>query len=165
MNSFEQFCINYCNEKLHELFIELTLRSEQEEYERESIVWDPIEFFDNKQICLLIEAKPVGIIDILDEECAMPGKADDQTFLKKLSSRFIKHPNYECSETNKERWLTLKDEFVIKHYAGYVTYSVSGFVNKNKNDLYRNFYEVNLFQVIFSLLKYSRNIQIYIQMK
>ena len=64
-NSFEQFCINYCNEKLHELFIELTLKSEQEEYAREGIFWEPVEFFDNKDICLLIEAKPIGIIDIL----------------------------------------------------------------------------------------------------
>lgn len=64
-NSFEQFCINYCNEKLHQLFIELTLKSEQEEYQREEIDWQPITYFDNKPICSLIESKPLGIIDIL----------------------------------------------------------------------------------------------------
>ncbi len=84
------------------------------------------------------------MIDVLDEECAMPGKADDETLLSKMSTRFIKHAHYECSQTNKDKWLTLRNEFVIKHYAGDVTYSVAGFINKNKNDLYRNFYEVGV---------------------
>eukprot|EP00122_Pirum_gemmata_P005842 Pgem_evm1s5333 len=56
-NSFEQMCINYCNEKLQQLFIQLTLRSEQEEYNKEGIEWTPIEYFDNQIICMLIEQK------------------------------------------------------------------------------------------------------------
>ena len=61
-NSFEQLCINYCNEKLQQLFIELTLKSEQDEYSREGIEWEPVTFFDNKIICDLIEEKHKGNI-------------------------------------------------------------------------------------------------------
>eukprot|EP00061_Rhincodon_typus_P004792 g23445.t1 len=62
---FEQFCINYCNEKLQQLFIELTLKSEQEEYEAEGIAWEPVQYFNNKIICDLVEEKHKGIISIL----------------------------------------------------------------------------------------------------
>lgn len=58
--SFEQFCINFCNEKLQQLFIQLTLKSEQEEYLREGIAWENIEYFNNKIICDLIEEKYKG---------------------------------------------------------------------------------------------------------
>ena len=61
-NSFEQLCINYCNEKLQQLFIELTLRMEQDEYRREGISWEPVTYFDNKIICDLIEEKHKGTI-------------------------------------------------------------------------------------------------------
>lgn len=59
--SFEQFCINFCNEKLQQLFIQLTLKQEQEEYLKEGIEWEPVEFFNNKVICDLIEEKHKGI--------------------------------------------------------------------------------------------------------
>ncbi|PFX32989.1 Unconventional myosin-Ic [Stylophora pistillata] len=65
-NSFEQFCINYCNEKLQQLFIELTLNEEQEEYRKEGIKWEKVEFFDNKIICDLIEARHQGVIALLE---------------------------------------------------------------------------------------------------
>lgn len=65
LRSFEQFCINYCNEKLQQLFVELTLRSEQEEYEREGIEWETIQYFDNKVICNLIEEKHKGTLFIV----------------------------------------------------------------------------------------------------
>lgn len=58
--SFEQFCINYCNEKLQQLFIELTLKSEQEEYLKEGIEWEPVKYFNNTIICNLIEEKHKG---------------------------------------------------------------------------------------------------------
>ncbi|KAK3084998.1 hypothetical protein FSP39_022632 [Pinctada imbricata] len=99
VNSFEQFCINYCNEKLQQLFIELTLKSEQEEYQREGIAWEPVEYFNNKIICDLVEAKPVGIITIMDEECLRPGDPTDQTFLDKLSENLRLHPHFVSHTT------------------------------------------------------------------
>ena len=64
-NGFEQFCINYCNEKLHQLFIELTLKSEQDDYARECIPWEPVSYFDNRLICDLVELKPISLIDLM----------------------------------------------------------------------------------------------------
>src|SRR5688572_11408456 len=69
-NGFEQFCINYVNEKLQQIFIELTLKAEQEEYTNEGIKWEPIKYFNNKVVCDLIESmKPPGIFPNLDDVC------------------------------------------------------------------------------------------------
>uniref|UniRef100_A0AAX7U806 Myosin Ic, paralog b n=1 Tax=Astatotilapia calliptera TaxID=8154 RepID=A0AAX7U806_ASTCA len=91
---FEQFCINYCNEKLQQLFIELTLKSEQDEYEAEGITWEPVQYFNNKIICDLVEEKFKGIISILDEECLRPGDASDLTFLEKLEDTVGGHAHF-----------------------------------------------------------------------
>ena len=72
-NSFEQFVINYCNEKLQQIFIQLTLKSEQEEYVREGIAWTHIDYFNNEVICELIEANSGGLLAILDDACLRPG--------------------------------------------------------------------------------------------
>eukprot|EP01097_Dermamoeba_algensis_P009393 TRINITY_DN660_c0_g1_i10.p1 TRINITY_DN660_c0_g1~~TRINITY_DN660_c0_g1_i10.p1 ORF type:complete len:779 (+),score=206.65 TRINITY_DN660_c0_g1_i10:954-3290(+) len=135
-NSFEQFCINHCNEKLQQVFIELTLKSEQEEYVREGIEWTPVKYFDNKTICELIEKKPMGIISLLDESCLI-ANSSDQAFLEKLDKYFAKHDHYESFLTAKDK--TIKSgEFRLKHYAGDVSYDVSGFIDKNKDTLWRD---------------------------
>ncbi|RMZ97229.1 unconventional myosin-Ic isoform X2 [Brachionus plicatilis] len=144
-NGFEQFCINYCNEKLHELFIELTLKSEQEEYTAEEIIWEPIDYFNNKIICNLIEQKPISIIDFMDEECLRPGEPNDITFLDKLADYFIKHPHFECiKSTRKSIKFIKRNEFVIKHYAGTVLYNVENFLDKNNNLIFKNLKELIL---------------------
>ena len=100
-NSFEQFCINYCNEKLQQLFIELTLKTEQEEYQREGIEWEEVKYFNNAIICEMIDMNTTGMIALLDEECLRPGDATDQTYLDKLNSRFRGHAHYESRETSR----------------------------------------------------------------
>ena len=65
LSSFEQFCINYCNEKLQQLFIELTLKTEQEEYQTEGIQWTPVDFFNNK-VCIVLSAISVILIVLVD---------------------------------------------------------------------------------------------------
>lgn len=77
-SSFEQLCINYCNEKLQQLFIELVLKQEQEEYQREGIQWQHIDYFNNKIIVDLIEAQHKGVLAILDEACLSVGKVTDE---------------------------------------------------------------------------------------
>ena len=87
-NGFEQFCINFVNEKLQQIFINLTLKAEQEEYHAEGIKWKEIEYFNNKVVCDLIEEKrPIGIMCVLDDVCATlhaQGDGADQKLLAKL---------------------------------------------------------------------------------
>uniref|UniRef100_A0A3Q0SGY0 Myosin IH n=1 Tax=Amphilophus citrinellus TaxID=61819 RepID=A0A3Q0SGY0_AMPCI len=135
VNSFEQFCINYCNEKLQQLFIQLTLKSEQEEYEAEGIEWEPVQFFNNKIICDLIEEKHRGIISVLDEECLRPGDATDLTFLERLEEMMGNHPHFVTHKlADKMTRKTLeRGDFRLLHYAGEVTYCVVG--KRNHNEL------------------------------
>ncbi|KAJ3589450.1 hypothetical protein NHX12_010295 [Muraenolepis orangiensis] len=143
-NSFEQFCINYCNEKLQQLFIELTLRSEQAEYEAEGIAWEAVQYFDNKVICDLIEEKHKGIISILDEECVRPGETCDLSFLEKLEDTLGGHAHFTSHKlaNGKTRRVMSREEFRLLHYAGDVNYNVSGFLDKNNDALYRSLKEV-----------------------
>uniref|UniRef100_A0A3B3YEK4 Myosin IHb n=1 Tax=Poecilia mexicana TaxID=48701 RepID=A0A3B3YEK4_9TELE len=141
---FEQFCINYCNEKLQQLFIQLTLKSEQEEYELEGIEWEPVPFFNNKIICDLVEEKFRGIISLLDEECLRPGEATDLTFLEKMEEKIGGHPHFvthKLADKNTRKTLE-RGDFRLLHYAGEVTYCVVGFLDKNNDLLYRSGKEV-----------------------
>ncbi|KAI5635816.1 myosin head (motor domain) domain-containing protein [Phthorimaea operculella] len=139
-NSFEQFCINFCNEKLQQLFIQLTLKSEQEEYQREGIEWEPVEYFNNIIICDLIEVRHKGIISILDDECLRPGDATDLSFLEKMSQQLDGHPHFKSHRKVDSRTQKLmgRDEFCLVHYAGEVTYNVNSFLEKNNDLLFRD---------------------------
>lgn len=130
-NSFEQLCINYVNEKLQQIFIQLTLKTEQEEYAREQIQWTPINYFDNKIVCELIEEKrPPGVFAALNDACATahadPGAAD-QTFVQRLNA-LASNPHFQPRQ----------GQFVIKHYAGDVSYAVEGMTDKNKDQLLKD---------------------------
>ena len=134
-NGFEQFCINFVNEKLQQYFIELTLKAEQEEYKEEGISWTPIEYFNNKIVCELIEGKnPPGIFSVLDDVCATmhAGEDDaDRKFLGKLVGGFNRHAHFRGGGS----------QFTIKHYAGDVTYTVDEFSDKNKDTLFPDIVE------------------------
>ncbi|XP_073329671.1 unconventional myosin-Ib isoform X1 [Pagrus major] len=153
-NSFEQFIINYCNEKLQQIFIELTLREEQEEYIREGIEWTNIEYFNNATICDLIENNQTGILAMLDEECLRPGTVTDETFLDKLNTICAEHQHFESRLSKK----FLTDHslphscFRIQHYAGKVLYRAEGFVDKNNDLLYRDLSQA-MYKATQSLIK------------
>uniref|UniRef100_A0AAR2LS03 Myosin ID n=1 Tax=Pygocentrus nattereri TaxID=42514 RepID=A0AAR2LS03_PYGNA len=139
-NSFEQFCINYCNEKLQQLFIQLVLKQEQEEYQREGIPWKHIDYFNNQIIVDLVELQHKGIFSVLDEACMNVGKVTDEMFLQALNSKLAKHAHYtsrKLSPTDKS--LEFDRDFRIRHYAGDVVYSVLGFIDKNKDTLFQDF--------------------------
>uniref|UniRef100_A0A8C8SX46 Myosin IG n=1 Tax=Pelusios castaneus TaxID=367368 RepID=A0A8C8SX46_9SAUR len=139
-NSFEQFCINYCNEKLQQLFIELILRQEQEEYQREGIEWQHVEYFNNQIIVDLVEQPHKGIIPILDEACLSGGRVTDALFLESMNTRLGKHPHYTSRKLcATDKSMEFGRDFRIKHYAGDVTYSVEGFIDKNKDTLFQDF--------------------------
>uniref|UniRef100_A0A7N8X9N7 Osteoclast-stimulating factor 1 n=1 Tax=Mastacembelus armatus TaxID=205130 RepID=A0A7N8X9N7_9TELE len=136
-NGFEQFCINFVNEKLQQIFIELTLKAEQDEYVQEGIKWTPIEYFNNKVVCDLIESKvnPPGIMSILDDVCATmhaKGEGADQTLLQKLQGQIGSHEHF--SSWNRG--------FVVHHYAGKVSYDVSGFCERNRDVLFSDIIEL-----------------------
>lgn len=125
-NSFEQFCINYANEKLQQQFNQHVFKLEQAEYEREEISWVRIDFYDN-QLCIdLIECHP-GIIDYLDEQCKT-GRGTDVNWLERMR---------ECKQLQHSEHLLLprvRDaSFTVKHFASNVTYRVDGFIEKNKD--------------------------------
>ncbi|XP_023026534.2 unconventional myosin 61F [Leptinotarsa decemlineata] len=142
-NSFEQLCINYCNEKLQQLFIDLTLKSEQDEYEKEGIIWQHIDYFDNKIICDLIEEKHKGMVAFMDEECLRPGEPSDTTLLAKLNTHLSHHPHYishEKADLKLQKTMG-RDEFRLVHYAGAVNYKIGSFIEKNNDLLFRDLRE------------------------
>ncbi|XP_038044734.1 unconventional myosin-Id-like [Patiria miniata] len=139
-NSFEQFCINYCNEKLQQLFIMLVLKQEQEEYQREGIEWVTVEYFNNRIICDLVEEPHKGIMSVLDEACLNVGKVTDQMFLEAMNQKLANHPHYTSRALEPaDKSLDHNRDFRIRHYAGDVLYDVNGFIYKNKDTLYQDF--------------------------
>uniref|UniRef100_A0AAQ4PJB7 Myosin, heavy chain 10, non-muscle n=1 Tax=Gasterosteus aculeatus aculeatus TaxID=481459 RepID=A0AAQ4PJB7_GASAC len=135
LNSFEQMCINYTNEKLQQLFNHTMFVLEQEEYQREGIEWSFIDFGLDLQPCIdLIErpANPPGVLALLDEECWFP-KATDKTFVDKLVQEQGTHTKFQ-----KPRQLKDKADFCIMHYAGKVDYKADEWLMKNMDPLNDN---------------------------
>lgn len=123
-NSFEQFCINYANEKLQQQFNQHVFKLEQEEYVREKIDWTFIDFYDNQPCIDLIE-KPLGILDLLDEECRVP-KGADQAWVEKLYIQCKKYDQFVKPRLSNSA-------FIIVHFADRVEYQCLGFVEKNRD--------------------------------
>lgn len=131
-NSFEQLCINYTNEKLQQFFNHHMFVLEQEEYAREQIEWQFIDFGRDLQptIDLIELPNPIGIFSCLDEDCVMP-KATDKSFTEKLHSLWDK-------KSTKYRASRLRHGFVLTHYAAEVEYSTESWLEKNKDPLNDN---------------------------
>ncbi|KAF0720160.1 Aste57867_515 [Aphanomyces stellatus] len=131
VNSFEQLCINYTNEMLQQQFNQHVFVYEQEVYVEEGIDWSKLSFQDNIPCLELIDKKPMGILILLDEQAMMGRRASDDNFIQKLHQTHEKHPNYIKPRFGRE-------EFIIKHYAGQVTYKVAGFLDKNNDSLHND---------------------------
>ncbi|KAI8393832.1 Myh9 protein, partial [Radiomyces spectabilis] len=131
VNSFEQLCINYTNEKLQQFFNHNMFVLEQEEYQKEKIDWSYINFGLDLQptIDLIEKTNPVGILSCLEEECVAP-RGTDKRFLDKLSEVWD-------NDTGESKFKTtrFKDGFIVRHYAGDVEYSTIGWIDKNKDPL------------------------------
>ncbi|KAJ8404142.1 hypothetical protein AAFF_G00339150 [Aldrovandia affinis] len=135
LNSFEQLCINYTNEKLQQLFNHTMFILEQEEYQREGIEWSFIDFGLDLQPCIDLIEKPTnapGILALLDEECWFP-KATDKTFVDKVVQEQGTHPKFQ-----KPRQLKDKADFCVIHYAGKVDYKADEWLMKNMDPLNDN---------------------------
>ncbi|XP_072554589.1 unconventional myosin-IXAa-like isoform X6 [Paramormyrops kingsleyae] len=126
-NSFEQFCINFANERLQHYFNQHTFKLEQEEYCTEGISWHNIDYIDNSGCISLISRKPTALFHLLDEECNFP-QASNQTLLDKFKrlhegNSYIEFP------------AVMEPAFIIRHYAGKVKYGVKDFREKNTDHM------------------------------
>ncbi|XP_073228472.1 unconventional myosin-VI-like isoform X3 [Porites lutea] len=143
-NSFEQFCINYCNEKLQQLFNDRILKQEQELYDREGLGVKTVTYMDNQDCIDLIEAKKTGIIDILDEESKLP-KPTAEHFTRELHQKHKNH--FRLAIPRKSHLMYHKkmrdDEgFLIRHFAGAVCYNTAEFIEKDNDALHRDLEEL-----------------------
>jgi len=130
-NSFEQFCINYANEVLQQQYNQHVFKLEQEEYIREGIDWTFIEYSDNQPVIDIIESKPIGILNLLDEECRMP-KGTDESWCAKLYDQLSSKATESVFKKPK---MNYKSCFNICHYAEEVSYSVETFLEKNRDTI------------------------------
>jgi myosin heavy subunit len=133
VNSFEQLCINYANERLQYYFNMHIFRMEQEEYTKEGINWSKIEFLDNQPTIDLISKKPIGLMLLLDDESNF-SKSTDMTILGKFQQS-----HSDCKVFLKGRNQT---SFGIHHYAGDVNYQIEGFLEKNRDTLRQDLQEL-----------------------
>jgi myosin-5 len=129
INTFEQLCINYANERLQHLFVDHVLRAEQSVYDQEGIPWNRFDFPDNEGVLTLLHHPLTGVLPMLDEECRIVGGNDGNYLSKLIKMNLEKSENFSTIKTKK-------DWFVINHFAGSVAYKVSsGFVDKNRDTL------------------------------
>uniref|UniRef100_A0A8C8SL27 Unconventional myosin-VI n=1 Tax=Pelusios castaneus TaxID=367368 RepID=A0A8C8SL27_9SAUR len=138
-NSFEQFCINYCNEKLQQFFNERILKEEQELYQKEGLGVNEVHYVDNQDCIDLIEAKLVGVLDILDEESRLP-QPSDQHFTSVVHQKHKEHFRLSIPRKSKlavHRNIRDDEGFIIRHFAGAVSFSFqTQFVEKNNDALH-----------------------------
>ncbi|XP_054134634.1 myosin-1B-like isoform X4 [Melozone crissalis] len=131
-NSLEQLCINFTNEKLQQFFNHHMFVLEQEEYKKEGIEWEFIDFGMDLAACIELIEKPMGIFSILEEECMFP-KATDTSFKNKLYDQHLgKSNNFQKPKPGKGK---AEAHFSLVHYAGTVDYNISGWLDKNKDPL------------------------------
>ncbi|KAM4673588.1 myosin heavy chain, skeletal muscle, adult-like isoform 1-T1 [Amazona ochrocephala] len=131
-NSFEQLCINFTNEKLQQFFNHHMFVLEQEEYKKEGIEWEFIDFGMDLAACIELIEKPMGIFSILEEECMFP-KATDTSFKNKLYDQHLgKSSNFQKPKPAKGK---VEAHFSLVHYAGTVDYNITGWLEKNKDPL------------------------------
>merc|ERR1719234_942067 len=131
LNSFEQLCINYTNEKLQQLFNHTMFILEQEEYQREGIEWKFIDFGLDLQPTIDLIEKSMGIMALVDEECWFP-KATDKSFVEKMVTSHAQHPKFVKGDFKATA------DFSVLHYAGQVNYSAAQWLMKNMDPLNEN---------------------------
>lgn len=144
INSFEQFCINYCNEKLQQVFNQRVLKEEQILYEREGLGLKQISFIDNQDCIDLLEAKSIGIFDLLDEENKLP-RPSVIHFTESVHNQNKSHFRLALPRKSKlkyDRELRDDEGFIIRHYAGAVCYQTSLFLEKNNDALHNSLHNL-----------------------
>ncbi|CAK6955270.1 unconventional myosin-Vb [Scomber scombrus] len=159
-NSFEQFCINYANEKLQQQFNRHVFHLEQEEYIREELAWSRIEFSDNQQCINLIEGQ-LGLFDLLDEECRMP-KGSDESWVRKLYDQHLTskpHPHFSKPRMSNSA-------FIVLHFADTVQYECGSFLDKNRDTVFEeliNILKASQSELVAELFQQQENVSVAIR--
>ena len=171
-NSFEQLCINYCNEKLQHRFNTNTFNDEEDLYEIEKIRYKHTDFQDNTPILELLDCKPQGILNLLDDECLVPN-GTDQKLLQRLEAVHSDNHYFQSGSKNKNKAIKRQESdplsFSIKHFAGSVTYDARGFMSKNIDNLFQDLYDIcsesddSLTQDLFPALQRDERVKIVTQ--
>ena len=113
------------------------LKQQQDEYEKEGIEWVHIDYFNNQVICDLIDLPHKGILALMDEACLNVGKTTDSMLLGALDNKLKSNNHYSSRSLESNKSLIIGQDFVIKHYAGNVTYNINGFIEKNRDTLFQ----------------------------
>ncbi|CDS41620.1 myosin vi [Echinococcus multilocularis] len=142
VNSFEQFCINYCNEKLQQFFNERILREEQIVYQREGLNVSSVSYIDNQDCIDLIESKDFGILALLDEESRLPN-SNSEHFTNEIHRCHGNNPRLTVPRRDK-KFKNLRDSegFLLRHFAGSVCYTTTEFIAKNNDALHHSLEEL-----------------------
>ncbi len=102
-----------------------------------------MDYFNNKVICDLIEAPAGGMLATLDEACYTVGRVTDALFLQEMNKKLANHDHFSSRKLRPtDKTMQFDEHFRVTHYAGQVTYSVVGFLDKNKDTLYQDFKRV-----------------------
>ena len=134
LNYWEQLCINYTNEKLQQHFINVCLQLDQQEYRREGVAVQAVDFVDNQQCLELIEQKRSGIFDMISEEIKLP-KGTDANLLTRMHQSYDGKAGEAKGGKHYVKPKTNAPQFTIKHYAGDVVYQVDRIMEKNRGDV------------------------------
>ncbi len=152
-NSFEQLCINFCNESLQQHFNQFVFKLEQAEYEKECISWNFISFPDNQNVLDLIDKRKSGILSILDEQC-MLSQYTDQSFISCVYDNCMIDADDNPFHADSRQ--VANGLFSIQHYAGHVEYDSCGFLEKNKDELPKETIDFLLSSTNYFLLKLAK---------
>ncbi|GMS95638.1 hypothetical protein PENTCL1PPCAC_17813, partial [Pristionchus entomophagus] len=139
INSFEQLCINYTNERLQQLFNHYMFVKERKEYEDEGIEWNCQNYALDLEGTITLCDQNLGIFSLLEEECVVPN-GQESRFLDKILEKHKAHPSLIRVKHSQKS--TVIKHFAVSHYAGQVDYNVDRWLEKNKDTVDRSVIEM-----------------------
>ena len=145
INTFEQLCINFANEKLHQFFLKFVFKAEEDLYASECVAWTKIEYQDNQGCIDLIEKSPTGIMRILDEQCKKPGSdagKKDKAFCTSVDETHRRNDFFMDARAAGQKNYRADEAFAIRHFAGDVCYVGANFSDKNNDTLHSDFVQL-----------------------